>query len=365
MVIRECFNVSGGNSGLTERVIYLNPPEDKSSSIMVYSGATLDTTQLGVIDQNTIIYGKSIKIFKAPAIIVVRKGLAGKTRFIENGRFTINDDAYVVTVKEKYAEKINIEWAEKELHRYANVCVSSKGTNGTFSKEQFLDLEFSYPSMKEQEEIIYTYKKISSTKGKLYALKEHVEKLESYTICGKIVFQKEAGKLFDMRGGNSGLTEEFIYQNQPENANEAVAVLSSSTDVSTSMGMVSSRAQIKGENIKCFKGPALVIARNGQAGKGIFIKKGVFTINDHAYVLTVKPAYKEQIELEWFANVSQQYTKNCVTSKDSNGTFCKELFLKEKIDVIDHDTQKMIIKENVGMLHSRIDKCIKIFEGKE
>ena len=119
MVIRECFQVTGGNSGLTESVIYQNPPNNEEQSVKVYSGSTLETTLLGSVDKDTMLNGKRMSVFTAPAIIIVRKGLAGNTKFVEKGIFTINDDAYVITIKEKYLDKINIEWAQKVLQSYA------------------------------------------------------------------------------------------------------------------------------------------------------------------------------------------------------------------------------------------------------
>jgi len=367
MVIREYFNVFGGNSGLTEGIIYWNPPKTKKREIIVYSGATLGTTMMGNIDVDTVINGKHIKIFTAPAIVLVRKGLAGKTQYIEKGKFTINDDAYVIKVKEKYIDEIDAEWFEKNIHNYVGSCITSRGTNGTFSKEQFLNLDFSYPSMDEQKEIISIYKSLDNMACKISDFSERIKKINDCIIGGSAEFQKEAGKLFDIKGGNSGLTEEFIYNNQPINEEDAIIVYSSSTDEATNMGVVSRKAKIKDVNIKCFKGPAIIIARNGQAGKIMFIEKGMFTINDHAYVLTVKPAYKKNVDLEWFADVAEKYTKNCVTSKDANGTFSKEVFLKEQIEVLDYLTQKRIIKKKkeLNEIYSRLKLLLKVIEGKE
>ncbi len=367
MVMRECFNVYGGNSGLTESIIYWNPPKNKKRNIVVYSGATLDTTLMGNIDSAAMIKGKPIKIFTAPAIVIVRKGLAGKTKYIPAGKFTINDDAYVIKVKEKYIEEIDIEWFEKNIHSYTEACITSRGTNGTFSKEQFLDMEFTYPSMVEQKEIVDIYKSIDDLKCKVSAFCERIRKINGYVIEGTTDFRKEAGKLFDIKGGNSGLTEEFIYNNQPINEDDAIIVYSSSTDETTNMGVVSRKSKIKGENIKCFKGPAALITRNGQAGKVMFIEKGVFTINDHAYVLTVKPTYKKTIDLEWFVDVAEKYTKNCVTSKDANGTFSKEVFLKEEIDVPEYSSQKIIVKkkQDLKVVYSKLKLLLKVIEGKE
>ncbi len=362
MVIRECFQVIGGNSGLTENIIYQNPPKNEQRSVKVYSGATLDTTLLGSVDKDTVLNGKQMAVFRAPAIIIVRKGLAGKTKFVEKGIFTINDDAYVITVKEKYSDQINIEWAQKVLPNYADSCITSKGTNATFSKEQFLDMEFSFPPMQEQEEIVRIYRDIYVLKCNMNALNERLERLEHYSIHSDAICKMNAGKIFDLKGGNSGLTEELIYWNQPTEEKDVVFVYSSSTDIQTNMGIISKNARIKDVPIKIFEGPALILSRNGQAGKAMFIDKGMFTINDHAYVLTVKEEYKKQVCLEWFSCICEKYTKNCVTSKDANGTFNKEIFLKEQIELIDFEMQKNIVekKRSLHTIHAKLKTFLRI-----
>ncbi len=367
MVIRECLDILGGNSGLTESVIYWNPPKNSNRAVTVYSGSTIDTNMLGVVDKDTMINDRKIKIFKAPAIIIVRKGLAGKTKFIENGKFTINDDAYAITIKQRYADEINIRWIEKVIQYNADCCITSKGTNGTFSKEQFLDLEFEYPSMKEQDEIVNIYKKISKLKDNTNFYIERLKKLNSFVISGDVICKLKAGAIFEIAGGNSGLTEEFIYNNQPSSERETVVVFSSSTNESTNMGVVSKNALLNSKKIKCFDAPAIIISRNGQAGKALYIERGTFTTNDHAYVLNVKQAYKKTVDLEWFSYVSEQYTHNCVTSKDSNGTFNKEMFMNKQIDIIEFEAQKKIVKKkrDIGALHLRLKQFRNILDAKE
>ena len=366
MVIRECFEITGGNSGLTESVIYQNPPKNEKQSVKVYSGATLETTLLGSVDRNTMLNGKRISVFCAPAIIIVRKGLAGNTKFVEKGIFTINDDAYVITIKEKYLDKIDIEWVQKVIQNYAEGCITSKGTNATFSKEQFLDTEFSYPPMQEQKEIVHICRNIDALKYKINTLAERLERLDHYMIHNDAVCKVNAGKIFELKGGNSGLTEEFIYWNQPKEEKDAVVVFSSSTDMQTNMGGISKNARLKNAPIKVFQGPAIILSRNGQAGKAMFIEKGAFTINDHAYVLTVKQEYKKQVCLEWFSYICEKYTKNCVTSKDSNGTFNKEIFLKEQIELIDYNMQKKIVKKKRSLhtIQEKIKCFMAILDGK-
>ena len=62
MVIRECLDILGGNSGLTESVIYWNPPKNSNRAVTVYSGSTIDTNMLGVVDKDTMINDRKIKI---------------------------------------------------------------------------------------------------------------------------------------------------------------------------------------------------------------------------------------------------------------------------------------------------------------
>ncbi len=191
-------------------------------------------------------------------------------------------------------------------------------------------MEFSYPPMQEQKDIVRIYRDIDALKYKMNILDERLERLDCYIIHS-----------------------------------DAVVVFSSSTDMQTNMGVISKNARLKEAPIKIFHGPAIILSRNGQAGKAMFIDKGAFTINDHAYVLSVKPEYKEYVDLEWFSYVCEKYTKNGVTSKDSNGTFNKEIFLKEQIELIDYEMQKQIVKKkrSLHVIQAKL-KCFIAVLGK-
>ena len=59
-------------------------------------------------------------------------------------------------------------------------------------------------------------------------------------------------KIFDIIGGNSGLTEEFIYYNQPNNIGESLPILSGSTKGDLIIGYVSGKAMLNDNPIKKF-----------------------------------------------------------------------------------------------------------------
>ena len=149
--------------------------------------------------------------------------------------------------------------------------------------------------------------------------------------------------IFKMEGGNSGLTEEFIYMNQPSSENESIPILSSATLKDNLMGSISKNTVLpSGRKMKIFSAPAIIIARNGFAGEMTCFTSGQFTINDHAYVITLKERWKDRINLRWFASQYQELFKNLVTSKSDNATLSKEYAEMQDVELPDIEVQNRI-----------------------
>lgn len=132
--IKDCFTISGGNSGLTEEAIYKSYTTESKDNIPIYSGATLDNNFMGFISKNEQSIIHNLKTFKAPAILVARKGNAGTMKYITDYEFTTNDDAYVMTLKEEWVDKINLIWFINQYQELFFNLVTSKSDNGTFNK---------------------------------------------------------------------------------------------------------------------------------------------------------------------------------------------------------------------------------------
>jgi len=160
--------------------------------------------------------------------------------------------------------------------------------------------------------------------------------------------------IFNIDGGNAGLTEEFIYQNQPMTKEEAIPILSSATIQTNLMGIVSRNAKIEKRSLKIFSSPAILVTRNGFAGQMTYIDESEFTTNDHAYVMTVKPEWKDKVNLRWFTSQYQELFKNLVTSKSDNATFSKEYAEKQKVIIPD-----ITIQNTIADKLCRIDELIK------
>jgi len=153
---------------------------------------------------------------------------------------------------------------------------------------------------------------------------------------------EKLGNIFNFKGGNNGLTEDFIYRNQPKSLDESIKIYSSATIESNLMGYISKDARPNNKKLRIFNGPSILTARNGYAGTMTLIQKNLFTTNDHAYVLTPKKRWKARVNLRWFLYQYQNRFYNLVTSKSDNATFNKDY--AQKIDVIipDIDFQNKI-----------------------
>ena len=344
--MREFFNFNGGNSGLTEDFIYNNQPSTEDEKIPIFSGATLEKNLMGCISKNARPDDNKLKIFHAPIILIIRKGKAGNMIYLDNGDFTINDDVYVLTPKIEWKNKINLRWFVYQYQELFYNLVTSKSDNATFNKTYAEKQKISIPAISEQ--LIQVNKKIQSE-----ILKNQISDFIVFLreIINDTVLELNDGenttlnKCFNFNGGNSGLTEDFIYNNQPSTENEKIPILSSATLDSNLMGYLSRNAKPKNKKLKIFNGECILIARNGYAGTMTHLNNVEFTINDHAYVLTPKIEWKNKINLRWFVYQYQELFYNIISSKSDNATFNKTYAEKQTIIIPDKDFQDRVAEK--------------------
>jgi type I restriction enzyme M protein len=167
------------------------------------------------------------------------------------------------------------------------------------------------------------------------------------------------GQVFNFFGGNSGLTEEFIYNNQPTNDEEKLEIYSGATERKNFVGFVSVNAVLNNKNLIILNAPAILIVRKGKAGKMIFIKNGKFSLTDDAYVIIPKEKWVNKIDLRWFMHQYQELFYNLVTSKSDNATFNKEYAEKQNVVVLDHGKQ-LKISNALTKLDEAIDTLNKL-----
>lgn len=127
-----------------------------------------------------IINGKKLKVFEQDeGILVTRKGKAGEIRYINNIKknHTINDDAYIIYVKDSYKGLINLKWFiiqyKKLFKEYA-----SSSDNGTWNKTGFFNYAvIDIPTHNEQIELIKKYEEVEQLQSKILRIEYEIKEL--------------------------------------------------------------------------------------------------------------------------------------------------------------------------------------------
>lgn len=152
---------------------------------------------------------------------------------------------------------------------------------------------------------------------------------------------------FEYMSGNQGLSVRAIHNSKGKG--DDCIVLSSSLLNETSLGYVSQNMILpNGKKLKIFKNKeGIVISRNGHAGTMSYLKPGIYTLTDHAYILYKKEDCKYDIDLNWFISEFQNEIKEKYqTTKEGNQTWsiteCKKKF---KFDIPDINSQKIIAEK--------------------
>ena len=170
---------------------------------------------------------------------------------------------------------------------------------------------------------------------------------------------------FNYLSGNQGLSTKVI--NNCKNEKNDCIVLSSSLLDETSLGHVPQNLVLpNGKNIKLFKDKeGIVISRNGYAGTMSYLKKGIYTLTDHAYIIYLKDDCKYDIDLNWFISSYQdEIRENYQTTKDGNQTWSiTEFFKNFYFNIPDIQNQKIISEKYVitKQLQKELSKELSIF----
>lgn len=305
----------------------------------VYSGQTENQGIVGKID----IYNQ-----KLPCVTFTTYGNAGKL-FYREGKCTIGRNCMGLRPKDKHINQINLKWftfSFQNLFYRLRIGdpLGQKSLNKLLLKRVLIEI----PDITVQEKQLKKYERLSNLKKYINkVVNELMQTTNFYKTYPKdsIVAINKTKTFVNFTGGNSGLTEEFIYHNLPETEEDKIEILTSATLERTAMGFISKNAKPNNKKLKIFEGPAILVARNGYAGTMRYIPRDRFTTNDHAYVLTPKKAWKDKINLKWFISEYQQLFFNLVTSKSDNATFSKEYANRQIIKIPDIDLRNAFVRK--------------------
>lgn len=353
-----------GNSGLTEEFIYstINFPGTRYT---VLSSSTEEDRAMGEVPFCKI-NNKPLKVFEdKEGLLVARNGKAGTTRYLSPGHYTINDHAYILSINPECPYEIDLKWLAMQ-YRTEFLSYSSSSANGTWNKTGFFqNVKLDIPQLAEQKRIIKTIDAANKLLDNIQEIKKSIQKLLETQLSAEYKRIEETNVsikyVLDCLSGNSGLTSELIY-GMLQTKGKKYTVLSGATTDEKLLGEIP-LCNINGKVINVFDNKeGLLIVRKGKAGTIKFIPKGNYTINDDAYILSIKDAYKEKVDLKWLSICYKQAFMDYASSSD-NGTWNKTGFFNNVcIDIPALSEQKKIVSLYYDTYTNL--ECLEILEKK-
>jgi len=350
--ISQMFDYFPGNHDLTEEIIYDYQPVNYLERIPIFSGSQDNIMPIGYIGKKAKNKkGKDVSFFENSCLILTKDGSSGMMTYRDHGIFTINHHACILKVKEEWKGKVDPQWFAQQFQQHLFQVVTSKSDNRVFSTEWFDRLDFQIIPFPLQLRQKNKKNKLNKLKKALHVIRKEIDfLLDQYCttkISGEISYP--LSEILRIKGGNSGLTEEFIYNNLPATEEDKIEILTGATLKRNYMGFISRNATLKKKNFKIFEGPAILVIRKGIAGKMTYISKGNFTTNDDVYVIRPKKLWKNKINLEWFISKYQQLFYKIVTSKSANATFSKEYAKRLRVYLPPIEEQDRIVQKLIPL----------------
>ena len=174
MPINEVLDYLSGNSGLTEEEIYQKILVS-GQRYEVLSSSTIEKTKLGEVPQG-LIDKKPMEVFEdKEGILVVRNGKAGTTFFLNKGKYTINDDAYILFLRKGCKYEVSLRWLMIQ-YKKAFLEYSSSTANGTWNMTGFFkEVKIDIPSLKEQRIVVDVYDKFEGSEQRINLIRNKLE----------------------------------------------------------------------------------------------------------------------------------------------------------------------------------------------
>ena len=362
--------IKKGDFGLTEEAIYKSIQAGDPFVPLWGGNQEHNTVDRMVSSKGKTKDGSPVTVFNGEGIIVSLDGSAGSMTYKRNQSFALNHHAGFFKILDK--NRIIAEYFAlfyQSLLQKESVSEGSK----TLTLDQIYSLDYEVPPFPIQNQIMEKIQHILEKKVKITKFLTAIKSLKSRFFTHKYskyqTHQLPIGEAIDYVSGNSGLTEQFIYQHL-QNGNRDYSVLSGSVEDSRQLGKISP-CDIDGKKLKVFSdGEGLLIVRKGKAGVTKFLKTGKYSLTDDAYILYLKKDCKYKVDLKWLGIEYKNAFYDYASSSD-NGTWnMGGFFGNVLIDIPDHKEQIAVVNlyDKLKLLEDKIveidNKIEKIFSKK-
>lgn len=231
-------------------------------------------------------------------------------------------------MRDEWKDELDLVWFVGQHQSLFFNLVTSKSDNRIFSTEWLERISILIPDYKSvqvrardrRSALISLIANVRALRGEMRELLlQRIDESKFPPIYTGVV-----SDVLDALGGNSGLTDQFIYQYQPTTSREGVDVLSGATTRGNKLGTVSRNASLKGKKLKIVSRESILLSRKGYAGVMTYLGHREIAINDDAYLLVPKKSWEEHLNLRWFSYQYALPMRACVSSQSDNSTFNKE-----------------------------------------
>jgi len=341
-------SINKGNFGLTDEAIYKSIDYDEQ--FIPIWGGTEDhsTVERRVSEKGRTKENESITVFSGEGIILSLDGSAGCMTFTKRGKFALNHHAAFLQLRDDARDKVDPEFFNLFYEKQLREASVSKGASATLSTAILKTMDFDMPPYPVQITVMSEIRPLLEKKNEIQTILERIRTLKRLVLA---VDYKDyqarnisVNDILDCMSGNSGLTEEEIYQKILLQG-QRYEVLSSSTSQATRLGRVP-MCHIGSRKLEVFQGKeGLLVIRNGKAGTTFFLDKGYYATTDHAYILTTKQNIQYQLSLKWFMVQYRQLFFEYTSSAD-NATWNKTGFFETaRVDIPSYQEQVTIVNE--------------------
>jgi len=146
------FDVLSNSQNLTEEFLYAHQPISKET-LSIY--ATSEKV-IGKVDFD-VANNQGFNIIEGPAIIVARKGYAGRLFVVKDKKFIVHEDAYPIKPKKNFSKKINLDWFALHYNEEFQANRTSAWGIGDFPRLRFNNMKVILPKIKLQDKIADLY----------------------------------------------------------------------------------------------------------------------------------------------------------------------------------------------------------------
>ena len=149
-------------------------------------------------------------------------------------------------------------------------------------------------------------------------------------------------------GGNSGLTEEYLYSLLLHQGERKYRLLTGSIDVERSPRIhLCQHPKNPDRTITVFSGEAIHVVRKGKAGHVNYLKPDDYTLNDDAYLLVDSGKHGCKLSLEWLVATHRHVFREYASNSD-NGTWnMGGFFAHATFDIPSYDQQELALKGDI------------------